>query len=191
MNASSAQDRYQRWLLVGLALAFFAPLGAAFYLYYGHSGLAPSQRVNSGVLVDPPRPLPARVLSLAGKWTLLYWAEGRCAARCRAALYKTRQVRWSLDRDRDRVQRIFLASGECCDWPLLKTQHPDLLTVRADLHSNSLLDLMPEVGVAPQFAGRTYLVDPLGNLMMYYRDDAPPEGMLEDLQRLLKFSHIG
>jgi hypothetical protein len=34
-------------------------------------------------------------------------------------------------------------------------------------------------------------VDPLGNLMMSYSPQAPRKGLLEDLKKLLKLSHIG
>ena len=40
-------------------------------------------------------------------------------------------------------------------------------------------------------AERVYIVDPLGNLMMYYLPDADAGGMLKDLQKLLKYSKIG
>jgi hypothetical protein len=58
------QDRRQRRLLIALALLFFAPLGVAFYLYYGAGGWRPAGRVNHGELIDPPRPLPALSLPL-------------------------------------------------------------------------------------------------------------------------------
>ena len=34
-------------------------------------------------------------------------------------------------------------------------------------------------------------MDPLGNLMMSYDSQAPQKGLLEDLKKLLKLSHIG
>jgi hypothetical protein len=36
-----------------------------------------------------------------------------------------------------------------------------------------------------------FIVDPLGNLMMSYDAEANPKGLLEDLKKLLKLSHIG
>jgi hypothetical protein len=42
--------------------------------------------------------------------------------------------------------------------------------------------------------GRPYslfIVDPLGNLMMSYDARQNPKGLLEDLQKLLRLSHIG
>ena len=46
-------------------------------------------------------------------------------------------------------------------------------------------------GVAMEAAERVYIIDPLGNLMMYYPPVADPSGMLKDLRKLLKYSKIG
>lgn len=210
MNAApadrdDAHDRRQRRLLVGLGVLFFAPLAVSFYLYYGPSGWRPDRRVNHGDLIDPPRPLPDVSLPilgrdagptksdfLKGKWTLLYVGPGSCSARCRSDLYNTRQVRMALNRDMDRVQRVFIADGECCDRQFLEAQHPDLVTVRATPGAAPLLGLLPTFdGVAAVAADRIYVIDPLGNLMMSYAPDAKPKGMLEDLKRLLGLSHVG
>jgi hypothetical protein len=43
----------------------------------------------------------------------------------------------------------------------------------------------------PMQAGRVYLIDPLGNLMMSYGPGDEPRGMIEDLERLLKYSGLG
>jgi hypothetical protein len=40
-------------------------------------------------------------------------------------------------------------------------------------------------------AQRIYVIDPLGNVMMSYAPDAKLKGMLEDMKRLLRLSHIG
>lgn len=207
-DRDAAHDRRQRRLLIALALLFFAPLAVSFYLYYGPSGWHPDSRVNRGDLIDPPLPLPDASFPLAHaggaepglsdqallkkKWTLLYWGPGSCPARCRADLYNTRQVRIALNRDMDRVQRVFIAEGECCDWEYLRSQHPDLITVRSTPAALPLLKLLPAFhGISPAAADRVYVVDPLGNLMMSYAPDARPKGMLEDLKRLLGLSHVG
>jgi cytochrome oxidase Cu insertion factor (SCO1/SenC/PrrC family) len=202
--------RRQRLTLIGLALLFLAPLLLAFYAYYGLHW-HPGKRVNHGELIEPPRPLPElsmpRVSTadgkassdsvdstdlFKGKWTLLYVGAGTCPAACRAALFNTRQVR-SLLREDDRVQRVFIAEGECCDLEFLRAQHADLVTVRgAESAAPLLAVLTPGTSASdPAAAGRIYLIDPLGNLMMQYAPSLPPKGMLEDLKRLLGLSHIG
>jgi hypothetical protein len=35
------------------------------------------------------------------------------------------------------------------------------------------------------------MIDPLGNLMMYYEPTDEPNGILRDLRKLLKWSQIG
>jgi hypothetical protein len=92
----------------------------------------------------------------------------------------------------DRVQRIFIAEGDCCDWQYLNREHPDLVTLRATPAAAALLALLPPFGgIPPPAADRVYLIDPLGNLMMSFAPDANPKGMLTDLKRLLGLSHVG
>lgn len=200
MTSGSTQDIRPRRQLIGLALLFFAPLGLAFYLYYGHGMWHPGGRVNAGALVVPARPLPSLALLrwdsestdanfLKGKWTLLYVGFGSCAESCRTRLYDTRQVRLALDRDMRRVQRVFIANPDCCDAQFLREQHPDLITIRTSAAAAPLLALLPGQGDGQ--APRVYLIDPLGNLMMSYAADVKAKGMLEDMKRLLRLSSVG
>ncbi|HEY2686234.1 MAG TPA: hypothetical protein VGI93_22170 [Steroidobacteraceae bacterium] len=189
--------RRSRVFLIFVALFFFAPLGASFYLYYSHSW-HPVGHVNKGVLVDPPKPLPSVALPLFGsgqtnpkflthKWSFVITERDKCEADCERRLYDTRQVRIALDRDTDRVQRVFIANEDCCDLNALHESHPDLILVKyAD--AKPLLSLLPE---AADGAQRIYLVDPLGNVMMFYPPETPPKDMLEDMKRLLQLSQIG
>jgi hypothetical protein len=198
-----ANNRRQRRLLIALALLFFAPLGLAFYLYYGHGTWHPGGRVNAGDLIEPPRPLPALVLPLMnsgstkpdflkGKWTLLYVEVGPCKERCRRRLYETRQVRLALDRDMNRVQRVFITDFDCCEPQFLSEQHPDLIAVRASAAAEPLLALLPgRDSLSAAVLPRVYVIDPLGNLMMSYAAEARPKGMLVDMKRLLRLSSIG
>jgi hypothetical protein len=209
----SAHDRRQRRVLIGVALMFFAPLALSFYLYYGRDW-HPGGRVNAGELIDPARPLPMLSLPmlsqplaspsagpsadpdhtspqfLKGKWTFLYVQHGRCDDECRRHLYDTRQVRLALDRDMNRVQRVFIGDGDCCELTELRAAHPDLIALRAGPADESLLAQLPTRPGAVN-THRLYLIDPLGNLMMFYAADAKPKGMLEDMKRLLRLSSIG
>ena len=204
MTERTAHDRRQRRILIGLALLFFAPLGLSFYLYYGKSW-HPGGRVNAGELIAPPRPLPSLALPLLGlgtgagetnpqflkgKWTFLYLQHGRCDDECRRHLYDTRQVRLALDRDMTRVQRVLIGDGDCCDIAELKAAHPDLIAIRASPSDEPLLTLLPTVSGAVN-AHRVYLIDPLGNAMMFYAPDVKSKGMLDDMKRLLRLSSIG
>ena len=58
--------------------------------------------------------------------------------------------------------------------------------------SNLLLDnFRLDDAVNPIKAGRIYISDPLGNLMISYPADINPKGILKDLKKLLRASRIG
>src|SRR5258708_38562888 len=214
--SAHARNSRQRRTLIGVALMFFAPLAFAFYLYYGKDW-HPGGRVNAGELIVPARPLPELTLPLAaraagatgatgaasatgdaqtnprflkGKWTFLYVQKGRCDEECGRHLYDTRQVRLALDREMHRVQRVFIGDSDCCDLKELLAAHPDLIAIRASPADEPLLKLLPTRPGAVN-SHRVYLIDPLGNIMMFYEADARPKGMLEDMKRLLRLSSIG
>jgi len=198
------QRRGQRQLLL-LAALFFVPLAIAFWLYYGGSGWRPVGGTNKGDLIDPAVPLPEVALArpdgsataadfLRGKWTVAYLGDGACDERCRNALYLSRQTRIALNKDTDRVQRVFLATSPDIDARFIATEHPDLqlALVGADAGSQTLLAAIPALdGIAPSDAGRLYLIDPLGNLLLSYAATAPDKALLTDIKKLLKLSHIG
>jgi hypothetical protein len=178
-------------MLLLLAGLFAAPLAISFLMYYGHSSLQPTGRVNHGDLLIPAVPLPAAgdPALLRHKWTLVFIGDGACDERCRKALYDMRQVRLALDRDMLRVQRVFVATGGGWDPVYLRREHPDLILVRADAAAGPLIAAIRTA--VPGDRGRIFLVDPLSNLVMSYAPDAPAKGMLDDMKRLLKLSQIG
>jgi hypothetical protein len=127
---------------------------------------------------------------LKGKWTFLYVQHGRCDDECRRRLYDTRQVRLALDREMNRVQRVFIGDSDCCDITELKAAHPDLIAIRASPADEPLLTLLP-VRTGAENSHRVYLIDPLSNVMMFYAPDVRSKGMLDDMKRLLRLSSIG
>jgi cytochrome oxidase Cu insertion factor (SCO1/SenC/PrrC family) len=196
-NLTSRRPRTQFWILLGI---FFVPLALAFVLYYGVQDWRPGGSTNNGQLIDPPRPLPQAALTtptgatldanfMLGKWTLVYVGGGACDARCREALTLMRQTRLALGDDMTRVQRLFLAGAGCCDQAYLDEQHAGLITALTESAAGS--ELLRHFPADSTTAGRIYIVDPLGNLMMSYEPDARPKDLLEDLKKLLKLSHIG
>jgi cytochrome oxidase Cu insertion factor (SCO1/SenC/PrrC family) len=189
-----------------LAALFLLPLVLAFFTYYG-TAWRPAGHVNHGTLISPPHRLPqarlprvrlegqgapaddpAPVTPFRGKWSLVYVGAGNCDTACRGALYLMRQTRLALNNDMTRVERVFLVSGGGCAGEFLAREHPGLLVLDAQGAAGAaLLGEFPE----RERAYTLYIVDPLGNLMMSYDARQDPHGLLEDLKKLLRLSHIG
>ena len=195
MTDSRARGR-RNFLL--LAAMFLVPVFVVFAMYYG--GLwSPSGSSAKGELVHPAQPLEfsglrqsdgsaAGIDLFQGKWSLIYVGDGACDTECRTALTYGRQTRLAVGKDMDRVQRVFLTTGNCCDRGYLDAEQPGLVTLDASSEDARAL--------LAQFPGERrvslYIVDPLGNLMM--RHDARQvinKDLLSDLKKLLKLSHIG
>ena len=99
-----------------------------------------------------------------------------------------RQTRLSLNSEMSRVERVFLATSQCCAREFLAQEHPGLLVLDATGPSaSSLLSAFP----LSEREQSLFIVDPLGNLMMRYDVRQNPKGLLQDLKKLLSLSHIG
>jgi cytochrome oxidase Cu insertion factor (SCO1/SenC/PrrC family) len=199
MNAATGDLRKKNLRTVGaLAALFLVPLLASFWMYYGGTW-RPAGRTNHGELIEPLRPLPRAELRDASgnvasadlfheKWTLVYLGAGQCEDACRASLYFMRQTRLSLNNEMTRVSRVFLATSQCCNNSFLAREHAGLIAIDASgPEAVSLLNAFPQT----ERARSLFIVDPLGNLVMRYDTREDPKGLLEDLKKLLKLSHIG
>ena len=194
MQDSRARGR--RTLLIVAAL-FLVPVAVAFTLYYGKLW-HPANSSSKGELINPARPLvvaglrhpdgtPASAEVLSGKWTLIYIGDGRCDEACRNALVFGRQSRLALNNEMTRVQRVLLATANCCDNEYFAREQEGLIALDASSpEAAALLAQFPEAREHSLF-----IVDPLGNLMMRHDASHTTKDLLSDLKKLLKLSHIG
>ncbi|MEJ1966122.1 MAG: hypothetical protein WDO56_33085 [Gammaproteobacteria bacterium] len=202
MAESTAVDtnmRKRNLRTVGLLAAlFFLPLIASFYMYYG-SGWRPAASTAHGELFQPAIPLPRADLRdskgefapanlLSEKWALVYVGGGECNDACKSALYFMRQSRLSLNNEMTRVARVFLATSTCCNREFLDREHPGLVSL--DASGPEAADLIATFPATDRELS-LFIIDPLGNLVMRYDTRDSPKGLLEDLKKLLKLSHIG
>lgn len=183
-----------RLTLILIFLFFALPMGVAWFLNFS-GGWSPGASANHGTLVQPVLPVDTAGLVepaggaldpdlFRGEWTLVYRLAGDCDATCRQVLYVLRQVRLAQGKNIDRVHRLLL----------LDATTPPQWVGEVQEHYPGLLIAHPAgAGGGDRFpaAGRIYLVDPLGNLMMEYASDADPRGMIKDLERLLRISYVG
>jgi hypothetical protein len=179
-----------------VAMLFFGPLLAAFLLYYVPSNARPGGSTAYGELLDPIPTLPAFSLQaatdvelgadwLAGKWWLVYIAPERCDSTCATDLSNLRKIWMLVGAEQDRVGYALLTTGFSTapdDIEGLITGWP------VGPEADSALALMGEEDTE----GRPlFIVDPHRNLVMRYPAEPAPQGVLNDLKRLLRLSRIG
>lgn len=195
-RASRAAAHAGRWRMLLILLVCAAPVIASYLTYYV---IRPEGRRSFGELISPQRPLPAiegRSLqgqplplpSLQGQWLLLAVGSGACDTPCQNLLYLQRQLRESLGREKDRVDRVWLINDEAAVEPQLQAamQGATVLRVAPDALTAWLA---PAQG--RQLADHLYVVDPMGHWMMRFPPDLTVESagkVKRDLERLLRAS---
>ena len=184
-----------RMLLVLAACA--APVIASYLAYYA---VQPSGRTNYGALIEPPRPWPAdlqfvgadgaavALASLQGQWLLLVVGPAVCEAACERRLFMQRQLRETLGRERERLDKVWLVTDGAQVRPELRRAlevAPATTLLRAPREALARW-LEPAAGQA--LPDHLYLVDPRGQWIMRMPADADPARVKRDLDRLLRAS---
>ncbi len=198
MEPNKQKQMSGRWKLLAVVAVCASPMIFSYLTYY--DVIPVSGSTNYGTLLDPRKhPMPAlgttgldgKPLALdayKGKWIMLQAAPGNCLQACKEQLVKIRQLRIMQGKNMERIERVWLVTDETpLDIELMKV-----------IDGARFLRVKPEVVKAwlPVEAGgdvsdHLYLVDPLGNLMMRYPKNPPPEKVSKDLGKLLKASSIG
>lgn len=174
------QNRRQRVIIL-LAFLFAAPLLAALSMRV--TGWQPGTTGNHGRLVEPPVELPAEVFprGLRGHWVLAAVVPSRCRPDCADLAGKLLRVRRGLGKDATRV-KLVLSGPESLPVDL---RGAPLVAAPASLR-RALGST--DVAMAP---GTVLMIDPRGFLMMRYAPEFRSSGLLDDLERLLRYDRVG
>ena len=210
LSPEEAQQKNRRILLIMTAI-IVVPFLLAYTMFRTGLGM-PGGTTNQGQLILPPlhidkiglRDRDGNALDYQfadGLWTLLLIGEGACDARCQEALYLTRQVHIALGKDANRVVRFYAVKGALTDEStagLIKAEHPRLVSIAVDdqvlsryLSNENRAASLPFNSAQLTSESYVLVVDPLGNIMMYYTPEHTGKQMLKDLKKLLKNSKIG
>lgn len=190
------RTRVGRWKMVLVMLVCAAPVIASYLTYYV---IRPEARRVYGVLIDPQRPLPdatavgldgapVNLRALKGQWLLVSVAGGGCAPPCEKHLYLQRQIRESLGKEKDRLDRVWLIDDGAAMAAALLPGLKDSTVLRVD---PLLLRRWLQPAAQQLLADHLYLVDPLGNWMMRFpvaQDVEAAARVKGDIQRVLRAS---
>ena len=184
-----------KMLLVLLVCA--APVIASYFTYFV---IRPEGRTNYSELVQPQRPMPADLslvdvqgkvvlpASLKGQWLLVAVAGGACDEACEKQLWLQRQLRETLGREKDRLDKVWLVSDgvPARAQAVQAMQAAGAATVLAVPHDALSKWLEPAAG--KRLEDHFYIVDPLGNWMMRVPPNPDAAKLKRDLEKLLRAS---
>ncbi|WP_417657050.1 hypothetical protein [Pseudidiomarina aestuarii] len=173
-----------RATFVGVVIAFLIPVLGAYLVLQGnwYQGAA----TNKGTMLVPPFELGELNAQLPEGWRIVLRDSGQCSAACIQGLYAINQLDIALGKETDRVTPVFISATETTvdleQMPIVRSViSADLIEALADLPAEQL-----------------FIVDPMGNVVLYYPTHADEEAMrleaknlLSDLRTLLKLSKIG
>ncbi len=193
-GAFPQRTRTGRWKMLLVMAICAAPVVASYFTYYV---IRPQGRTNHGTLIQPTRAMPSLAdlplqtldgkavdpSSLKQQWLFITVAGGACDAACEQQLYLQRQIRESLGKEKDRVDRVWLINDAQAMRPDLKKamEGATVLRVAPDALSRWLA---PEAGHA--LTEHWYMVDPMGQWMMRFPAKAEPRLVLKDLNKLMR-----
>jgi cytochrome oxidase Cu insertion factor (SCO1/SenC/PrrC family) len=200
---SSVQRTLPRRVYIGLLLGIclLPPLVA--WVMYLNPGLAPRARVNRGELIEPPRLIGNAALKtlegktfqfkdLAGKWGLVWLIASPYGQACPEKLYQMRQIALALNKDRIHFERVVIVlnprNRQLLDAYLKEYPGTWVITGPPDSLPKLVAQFLRPGDLKPGGSGGFYVIDPKGNLILHYLDEADPKDILKDLERLLKYS---
>ena len=192
-NETSKNNRNKLLLVFAV---FAVPMALSYYFYFVQPPKGGA--TNYGELIKPVTLGEDAVLtqldgqsmplkSLRGKWLLVHADSGACEAQCEKILHGLRQVRLLQGKDQDRVERMWLGTDDIAPREALLKEPYDGMRVLRD-GAGAMVSKLP---VKTTVNAHTFVIDPLGNVMMRYDADPDLKRMGKDLGKLLRASQIG
>ncbi len=191
------RTRSGRLKMLSVLAVCAAPVVASYFTYFV---IRPQGRTNYSELIQPPRPVPAGLPltdlggntvsaeSLKNQWLLVVVSGGACDATCEKLLWVQRQLRETLGRDKDRVEKVWLIDdaitpkAQVLGGVTVNTEATVLRVPAAALAAW----LQPAAGQA--LGDHLYIVDPMGHWMMRVPANPEPAKLKRDVEKLLRAS---
>lgn len=126
-----------------------------------------------------------RMKDLHGKWVLLTVDSGHCDEACQEKLYYMRQVRLVQNKEKHRIERLWLINDNTIPDAEFIKQYEGTFLINAK--DSEILGFIETKELQTK---HIYLIDPIGNLMMRFPENVDGTKMGQDLKRLLHVSQL-
>ena len=198
LNKNSKKAYWAFWLIV--LLPIFC-VGTATLMYYAQSGI-PIGKTNKGTLIHPPIPLEKLHLKqvsgepfdknlLENQWGIFIWLHDIDEALSQRILNIIERVHVALHKESGRVRRYILlpTASRALSTLLHGTENNEWQILHVDLDESNL-QAWKATGLTHDQKVALFLVDPLGHVMMHYKQNQIGKDVLKDLQKLLRVNKM-
>lgn len=211
-------DAKNKVKLSALLLMTILPVALATIYFRSVNGGGLGATSNHGTLIQPPADITALDMRdesgdaqfrrfeemIAGidadeyqtrPWLMIYVTANDCGQACLERISYLKALHTRLGKNAPRVRRYYLHASEApiseSNQQLFRESYPSMgiaFTSRQALEAG-----MSAAGADMNLDAENYvlLVDPVGNVMMYYTGQQTHEEIMEDLEHLLKYSSLG
>lgn len=170
------------WLLL---ITFIVPVVISWVLFYYHEHFH-FNTTNKGTLIDPPIPVGSffQTKSAHPVWQIVFIPERCVKDDCQKMMFTLSQLKKALGKDYDRIALTLvsthtISSSAKFDFEQLSLTEPQKFVLKKVFKKENAI------------TNKIYLIDPVGNLFMYYQASVNPMDILKDLKHLLGVSQIG
>ena len=179
--------------LIVIVILFTSPFIASWYLVFYTDFKKNDIGVQNGSLIDPVIEVGViegqaigdnKKQKLLGKWTLTAFVSNGCNVDCEKLLYTLRQTRLALGKNLDKVGRLILTDSE--EVMSYVEEYKGQKVVKDPVEYDRLINKFREIENFD--ATDIFLIDPYGFIMMRYKRDMNPKGIIKDVERLIKNS---
>jgi hypothetical protein len=197
LDAQAQRAGSGRVKLLLILLACAAPVVASYVVYFVLPPSGPG--VAYSAIIQPSVSMPDLALkdldgrdvalgSLKGQWLLVVVGAGSCDAACEQRLFVQRQLRETMGRERDRIDKVWLVPDESPIRPELRRAIDAAPPVRTLRIARPVLQRWLRPGEGHLLEDHIYIVDPMGEWMMRPPADPDPAKLKRDMERLLRAS---
>lgn len=185
----------QQFTLIGIFALFMGPVLLVVLMRSSWWQYQPSGMKNQGYLVQPPLHISIeQTESTKDKWLILYVLDQPCEQVCIDNVTAIRQIHRAAGRHAGQLAIALLSETQ-----IESTLRSKLVSVYPEFNfiekpTESVFTALSTVNDAMMLEGpdsnnaRTYILDPMLNLILAYGADTNPGDLHKDLKRLLKWS---
>lgn len=205
---SPEQIKKNKRIMILLFVMFLTPIISAVFIFNNDPSGSYATK-NRGNLITPAIELKNielefidtkksyKLIEQEHQWLMVFVGAGECDESCKRQLVVMRQTRLAQGGEFTRVNRLYVIQDQDKQsdkfMKEVKEFHPGMDVVTGS--KQQLENITKQFTLADKVdvgkSNRIYIVDPIGNLMMYYEFDAKASDIAKDLTRLLKVSQMG